>query len=248
MFNLMFTTKRHLEYAFRCKGAWSQYRGGAGAVSPLPLWVNRVHVSLDTTEGHEKKWHPQRYSSLLGCRVSVSASNQREKKGKTQSNLLFWLPPLSSLFVWVLSGQRGAACRLVRSIFEAPLYCTNCVLVCGRVWACLNSVEFSHRSIPGSFDACGPAIFPLFFLWHTHTNRKPGVAYSAVTGGKRVQTVHLSGGVKNRHRVSLNQLIKQSGSPLFSGCSNKNCAINVRWNPWSHLRGSHKHTYRCPEI
>lgn len=92
----------------------------------------------------------------------------------------------SLLFVWVLSGQRGAACRLVLGFFEARAAMFNCgflcvcVRVCVSVQACLNSAEFSYHSSAGPADALGLCLFfshllrflSIFSFSMTHTHKQ----------------------------------------------------------------------------
>lgn len=131
----------------------------------------------------EIKWHPRRYSSLLGCHVSVSASNGREKKGRSSRFVLLAPSPLFSLSGFYLANGGLHADWYWASLKPEQQCATlgSCVsaCVCVSVQACLNSAEFSYHSSAGPADALGPCLFfhllrflSIFSFSMTHTHKQ----------------------------------------------------------------------------
>lgn len=96
------------------------------------------------------KWHPWRYSSLLGCHVFLSLPTTDKRKREEAVNLFCSPSSLLSLFVWILADQRGGCMQTSTGCLWSPeLAMHRCV--CGR--AHLNSLEFSYHSSAGPSDA-----------------------------------------------------------------------------------------------
>lgn len=179
----MFITKRHLEcftFVFRCflmhrhlESVLRRCRGSA-------LWVNVVHVSLDSY-GRAWKWSDTHWDTAA-CWAAVSlrvpATNKRKKGRRSRICSSGSLPYLLSLSGFYLANG-GLHAGWCEASLKPPLHCTNCVLVCGRVWACLNSMEFSYRSVTGSFDARGPTLFSSVCGTHTHNPETRGGLFSS---------------------------------------------------------------------
>lgn len=138
----------------------------------------------------EIKWHPRRYSSLLGCHVSVSASNGREKKGRSSRFVLLAPSPLFSLSGFYLANgglhadwywaslKPEQQCATLGSCVSACV----CVCLCKLVLILQSSVIIPQQGLPmpsghvffsTSFDFSPFSLSP----WHTHTNKKAGVTW-----------------------------------------------------------------------
>lgn len=141
------------------------------------------------SERHGNKVTSTEIQQPAGLPCLCQCQQRTREKGKKQPICSPRSLP-SLLFVWVLSGQRGAACRLVLGFFEARAAMCNsgflCVCVCVSVQACLNSAEFSYHSSAGPANALGPCLFFhllrflsifSFSMTHTHTNKKAGVTW-----------------------------------------------------------------------
>lgn len=104
----------------------------------------------------EIKWHPWRYSSLLGCHVSVSASNGREKKGRSSRFVLLAPSPLFSLSGFYLANgglhadwywaslKPEQQCSTVGSCVSACV----CVCLCKLVLILQSSVIIPQQGLP----------------------------------------------------------------------------------------------------
>lgn len=149
---------------------------------------------------------------MLGFHVSLSVPTTGERKRGEAVNLFSSLPPLLSLFVWILAGQRGAACRLVLCVFEAQASLCNCV----GERAHLNSTVFSYHSSAGLNDVLWPSLFfPRPFLAHTNTNRVTSSALVQLSRSLAIQKIdsHMITPAHQRAPVHCRQIFQHT--PLF---------------------------------
>lgn len=112
----------------------------------------------------EGKWHPWRYSDLLGCHVfqSAPAADKKNQWGRSGRFVLLTPSPLFSLclgFIWAAGGGLHAGAvdgHLWSSRSFVQTVCVAGTLMCGH----LNSVAFSYHSSAGPCDAPRLSLFP----------------------------------------------------------------------------------------